>query len=168
MPVLKRSSRLRLLEGSDLLIIGVEDVGGDGVFEVHVVRVARGHQVLVVDELDEGLHARLLGRVLLYDHARVLLYPCNQTVTVGALARVARGHQVAVVDNLDEGLRGLLGGVLLYHHARVLLYPCNQTVTVGALARALIEGLHYHRLRLPLLTGNQKLETLHLLVQIQG
>jgi len=82
---------LGLLEGSDLLVLGVEDVGGDGVLEVHVERVARWHQVLVVDELDEGLHARLLrgllGGVLLYDLARVLLYPCNQTVTVGALAR---------------------------------------------------------------------------------
>jgi len=82
---------LGLLEGGDLLILGVEDVGGDGVLEVHVERVSRGHQVLVVDELDEGLHARLLrgllGRVLLYDLAWVFLYPCNQTVTIGALAR---------------------------------------------------------------------------------
>jgi len=42
-------------------MLGVEDVGGDGVLEVHVERVARGHQVPVVDELDEGLHARLLA-----------------------------------------------------------------------------------------------------------
>jgi len=80
---------LGLLESGDLLVLGGEDVGVDGVLEIHVQRVARGHEVLIVHQLHKSLHPRflrrLLGGVFLDDLAGVLLDSGDQTVAVGAL-----------------------------------------------------------------------------------
>jgi len=80
---------LGLLESSDLLVLGGENVRVNGILQIHVQSVARGHEVLIVHQLHEGLHPRFLRRLLrgvLLDHlARVLLDSGDQTVAVGAL-----------------------------------------------------------------------------------
>ena len=48
---------LRLLGGSDLLVLALERISGDDVLQVHIESVASGHQMLVVHQLDEGLDA---------------------------------------------------------------------------------------------------------------
>lgn len=45
-----------LLECSDLFVLFLKHVGGDNSLEVIIEGVARRQEVLVVDELHEGLH----------------------------------------------------------------------------------------------------------------
>lgn len=74
-------SGFRLLESSHLLILRLKSIDGDHILQVHVEGITGRHQVLIVNELDEGLHSgffgSLFGRVLPDDLARVLLDPCN-------------------------------------------------------------------------------------------
>lgn len=81
---------LYLLRRRHLLVPRLQRVDGRHLLEVDVQVVARGHHVLVVDELDEGLDPGLLGCLLgavLPDHlARVFGYPGNQKVSVRPVA----------------------------------------------------------------------------------
>lgn len=79
---------LGLLTRGNLLRRVLQRVGGDGSLEVHVEGVAGGHEVVVVDRLDEGLDARVLVLLLLIHllgHlARVGRETAHESVTVGA------------------------------------------------------------------------------------
>ena len=123
-------ARLGGLASGDLLVPGRERVGparGD-VLEVDVERVAGGHDVGEVYELDEALDTGLLGRLLggvLADHLLgVLGQAGDEAVTVGAVAGTlfehAHDHRLAAGEPAlkeDHGLAGLQE----LHHLQLLL-----------------------------------------------
>ena len=106
---------LGLLPLADLL----ESVGGDGVLEaLKLEGVTGGHEVVVVDDLDEGLDLAALGGAglghALGDGARVALDAGDDGVGEGvALGTVVDGHEednllASVASTGDDGLSGIV------------------------------------------------------------
>lgn len=97
---------LDLLLGLNTGIDLGESLGVDDGLHVNIDRVASGHDVGEVDELDEGLDARTLQDLLLRhslgDLERVILNSGNETVSEGALAGT-------LIEGLDHD--GLLTGI---------------------------------------------------------
>lgn len=108
-------SLLGLLPLADLL----ESVRGDGVLEaLKLEGVTGGHEVVVVDDLDEGLDLGALGLAglghALGDGARVALDAGDDGVGEGvALGTVVDGHEeddllAGVASTGDDGLSGIV------------------------------------------------------------
>lgn len=90
---------LGLLSGGHLLVFSLQDIGIDHVLQIDIQRVPRRHQVAVIHQLYERLHARFLrrlfGRVLADHLRRVLRHAGDQAVPVRTVA-------CAVVEGTDD------------------------------------------------------------------
>ncbi|KAL9264637.1 hypothetical protein AKJ16_DCAP25180 [Drosera capensis] len=87
------------------VVEGFDDIHAHHILHIHIHRVPRSHDMVIIDEVHERLHSRLLRRLLrrvLSDHLlRVLRDPDDETLAVAAVVG-------AVVEGFDDAL--LLSG----------------------------------------------------------
>jgi len=90
---------LGLLSGSDLLVTRLKSIRGNDVLQIDIEGISSGHDVVIVDELDEALNpgflGLLFGGVFANDLLRVLGYAGDEAVAVWTVP-------CAVVEGTDD------------------------------------------------------------------
>jgi len=114
---------LCFLTSHDFLILSCQAIRSNKVLQIHIQSIPSRHQVLIVNNLNETLDPRFLccflGRVFLYNLAWVLLDPCDQAMTIGAVSgsiiKVLDDHCLATSISALEDYDGLVGFEKLHH-----------------------------------------------------
>ncbi|KVI07483.1 hypothetical protein Ccrd_014179 [Cynara cardunculus var. scolymus] len=126
----------RLLASSHLLVMRLKRIDRDDILEIYVERVPSRHDMVVVHELDECLHARFLRRLLrriLSDHLlRVLGDSGNETVTIGTVTssviKLSYDHRFPSGETAVENHHRLVRLQKLHHFRRrsSLTHKCGK------------------------------------------